>query len=222
VRDFTVIAAGLSDVSLDRSRSRASTTDEDEFILPSDSEIETRSNKSSKSASSKGSSRRSAVSDEDEEEDFIVSDDDEGPRPKKGKAKGKPSTFGVGRGAAAKAVAGINGVGDSSSLSFLTAAERREKAKKDEKKAEETPYSFLQDIKDVCPFSAFFAVSDIQQKDGNRPGELGYDPRTIYIPKSAWNEFTPFEKQVRQNALSWSSKTNSGIVLGGTPAKFEQ
>lgn len=34
-----------------------------------------------------------------------------------------------------------------------------------------------------------------EQKDGNRPGSPGYDPRTVYIPKSAWQEFTPFEKQ---------------------------
>ena len=146
--------------------------------------------------SSKGSSRRSAISDEEDEEDFIVSDDNDEPKAKKGKAKGKSSASGVGRGAAAKAVAGLNEAGAGGSSSFLTAAERREKAKKDEKKAEETPYSFLQDIKDVSTFPAFFTSPDKQQKDGNRPGESGYDPRTIYIPKSAWNEFTPFEKQV--------------------------
>jgi hypothetical protein len=35
------------------------------------------------------------------------------------------------------------------------------------------------------------------QKDGVRPGEPGYDSRTLYVPKKAWLEFTPFEKQVR-------------------------
>ena len=42
----------------------------------------------------------------------------------------------------------------------------------------------------------------MRDKDGVRPGEPGYDPRTLYIPKSAWNEFTPFEKQfweIKQN-----------------------
>lgn len=31
--------------------------------------------------------------------------------------------------------------------------------------------------------------------DGVRPDEPGYDPRTIYIPPSAWKTFTPFETQ---------------------------
>lgn len=34
------------------------------------------------------------------------------------------------------------------------------------------------------------------KKDGVRPGEPNYDPRTLLVPKSAWKEFTPFEKQV--------------------------
>jgi DNA mismatch repair protein MSH6 len=36
---------------------------------------------------------------------------------------------------------------------------------------------------------------DIRDKEGNRPGEESYDPRTIYIPSSAWKSFTAFEKQ---------------------------
>lgn len=42
----------------------------------------------------------------------------------------------------------------------------------------------------------------ILQADGIRPGEPGYDPRTLYIPKSAWATFTPFERQfweIKQN-----------------------
>jgi len=66
-------------------------------------------------------------------------------------------------------------------LPFLTAAERSMQDKKLEKKNVEKPFNFLQDAKD---------------KDGVRPGEPGYDPRTIYIPKSSWAGFTPFEKQV--------------------------
>lgn len=68
-----------------------------------------------------------------------------------------------------------------SSLPFLTAAERSMQDKKLEKKSVEKPFSFLKDIRD---------------KDGVRPGEPGYDPRTIFVPKSSWAEFTPFEKQV--------------------------
>jgi len=36
---------------------------------------------------------------------------------------------------------------------------------------------------------------DIRDKEGHRPGEENYDPRTLYIPPSAWKSFTAFEKQ---------------------------
>lgn len=35
-----------------------------------------------------------------------------------------------------------------------------------------------------------------------RPGEPGYDARTLYVPQSAFAKFTPFEKQfweIKQN-----------------------
>lgn len=98
------------------------------------------------------------------------SDDDEDNIPKPKKAASKPS----GKSQASNAAA-------PSSSPFLTAAERAMQDKKLEKKNVEKPFSFLRDVKD---------------KDGVRPGEPGYDPRTIYIPKSSWAEFTPFEKQV--------------------------
>lgn len=37
----------------------------------------------------------------------------------------------------------------------------------------------------------------LDQKDGKEASDPDYDPRTLYIPKSAWATFTPFEKQVR-------------------------
>ena len=95
-------------------------------------------------------------------------EEDEAPRPKK--AASKPS----GKSQASAAAV-------PSSLPFLTAAERSMQDKKSEKKNVEKPFGFLQDVKD---------------KDGVRPGEPGYDPRTIHIPKAAWAGFTPFEKQV--------------------------
>ena len=36
---------------------------------------------------------------------------------------------------------------------------------------------------------------DVRDAEGKRPGECGYDPRSLYIPKSAWEKFTPFERQ---------------------------
>jgi DNA mismatch repair protein MSH6 len=69
----------------------------------------------------------------------------------------------------------------------LSAAEQRGQDKRDEKKATEAPYGFLQDIKD---------------KDGRRPNDTKYNPRTLYVPPKVWKEFTPFEKQfweIKQN-----------------------
>lgn len=54
-------------------------------------------------------------------------------------------------------------------------------------KFEEERYKWLEDVRDA---------------DGNRPDDPDYDPRTIYVPKSAWAKFTPFETQyweVKQN-----------------------
>ena len=105
----------------------------------------------------------------------LDSDEDEAPKPKK--AASKPS----GKSQASNVAA----AGPSP---FLTAAERNMQDKKSEKKNVEKPFGFLQDIKD---------------KDGVRPGEPGYDPRTIYIPKTSWAGFTPFEKQVGQFRLDY-------------------
>ncbi|OUM61435.1 hypothetical protein PIROE2DRAFT_28032, partial [Piromyces sp. E2] len=38
-------------------------------------------------------------------------------------------------------------------------------------------------------------LMDIRDENGKRPGEEDYDPRTLYIPPSAWKKFTPFERQ---------------------------
>lgn len=105
--------------------------------------------------------------------DSDEAEEDEVSRPKK--ATSKPS----GKSQASTAAA-------PSSSPFLTAAERSMQDKKLEKKNVDKPFGFLQDVKD---------------KDGVRPGEPRYDPRTIYVPKSAWAGFTPFEKQVGQCPL---------------------
>ncbi|KAF9264277.1 DNA mismatch repair protein Msh6 [Marasmius fiardii PR-910] len=147
-----------------RASSRATTDDED-YVAPSDSESEAKRSAASSRASS--SSRRSLASEtEDEEEER---------QPTKKSAKPlKRSNMGA-------------SAQQNPSVSFLTAAERREQAKKDEKKAAENPYAFLLDVKD---------------KDGKRPGDPKYDPRTLFIPPKVWKEFTPFEKQfweIKQN-----------------------
>jgi DNA mismatch repair protein MSH6 len=43
---------------------------------------------------------------------------------------------------------------------------------------------------------------DVRDKDRNRPGDENYDPRSLYIPPTAWKAFTAFERQyweVKQN-----------------------
>ncbi|CAA7264271.1 unnamed protein product [Cyclocybe aegerita] len=168
-----------------KARSRAS-TDDDDFIVPDDSEEESYS-KSAKSSSRRSSmsSRCSTASEDDEEagfdEDDLDLDDD---LPKKSKSKGKTTTKSAG---SKKSTKTAGDAGSGGAFNFLTAAEQREQGKKDEKKAAESPYGFLQDVRD---------------KDGRKPGDPDYDPRTLLVPKSAWASFTPFEKQfweIKQN-----------------------
>ncbi|KAG6810732.1 hypothetical protein H0H92_010562 [Tricholoma furcatifolium] len=156
-------------------KSRSNASDDDDFIVPSDSDDgDAKSVKSSASRSS-AASRQSFISSDDG-----LSDEDNGKSKPKAKATAKKAP-------APKKTAAASDAAASSAGLFLTAAERREQGKKDEKKAAESPYSFLEDVKD---------------KEGRRPGEPDYDPRTLHIPKSAWSEFTPFEKQfweIKQN-----------------------
>ncbi|QRV90722.1 DNA mismatch repair protein MutS [Ceratobasidium sp. AG-Ba] len=106
-----------------------------------------------------------------------VSDEDEGPKKKKKKTPSRPPP---------KPTAAATSGGSSTNF-MLTAAEQRAREVKADKKSNEEIYSFLKDPKD---------------KDGIRHADEGHDPRTLFIPKSAWSSFTPFEKQfweIKQN-----------------------
>jgi DNA mismatch repair protein MSH6 len=140
--------------------------DDDDFIVPDGA-----SDSDVASIPSEGDRRSASRSSARSISGLDSDEDEEDERPKGKKAASKPS----GKSQMSNAPAAI------SSSPFLTAAERNTQDKKLEKKSVEKPFGFLQDVKD---------------KDGVRPGEPGYDPRTIYVPKSAWAEFTPFEKQV--------------------------
>jgi hypothetical protein len=136
-------------------RSRAS-SDDDDFIVPDDSDGETHSVKSAKSSSSRRSStssRRSGlISDEDSEEAELDQDDldlDDEPR-KRGKNMAKASSSKSSKSKkSSKGAAVPVGDGGNGSFTLLTAAEQREQGKKDDKKAAESPYSFLLNVKDV-------------------------------------------------------------------------
>ncbi|KAF8068932.1 muts domain V-domain-containing protein [Lyophyllum atratum] len=160
-----------------KSRSNAS-DDDDDFVVPDDEEDDDAKSTKSSASRSSASSRHSSVA--SSEDDFSDDDDDI----VKTKSKSKAPTK---RAPAAKKTAAVVADASSGAGLFLTAAEKREQGKKKDKKAAEDPYAFLADIKD---------------KEGRRPGEADYDPRTLHVPKSAWAEFTPFEKQfweIKQN-----------------------
>ncbi|KAA1472424.1 DNA mismatch repair protein Msh6 [Dentipellis sp. KUC8613] len=151
---------------------KSKSSDDDDFIVPDDDEDDLPERSSSRASGR--SSRLSSIHTTEDEDD----DDDGDDEPKKRtKKSSKPSRPPLKNG----------GAGGSSNNNFLTAAEQRAQAGKDEKKSQESPFGFLVDPKD---------------KDGLRPGDPKYDPRTLYIPKSAWNEFSPFETQfweIKQN-----------------------
>ncbi|KAH8084332.1 DNA mismatch repair protein Msh6 [Cristinia sonorae] len=167
-----------------RSKKSKSADDDDDFIVPDDQEDSgdedepgpSRAPSRASHSSSRSSSRLSVHSHSSAPEE---DDSDAEPAPK-AKSHGKT------RPALKKAESSKGGESSTSNL-FLTAAEQRANQQKAEKKSTEDPFSFLLDVKD---------------KDGVRPGEPGYDPRTLYIPPKAWKGFTPFEKQfweIKQN-----------------------
>lgn len=41
----------------------------------------------------------------------------------------------------------------------------------------------------------YYWLQDQKDLDGNPIDSAEYNPRTLYVPKSAWEKFTPFEKQ---------------------------
>ena len=155
---------------------RKRSEDDDDFIVPDDIDEEEEDDvrASSRASSSRASSRLSSRSTAfDDLDDEDEDDEDDKPKARK-KVPARP---------ALKKDASSKG----GSTSFLTAAEQRARQQKEDKKSTEDPFSFLVDPKD---------------KEGVRPGEPGYDPRTLYIPTSAWKTFTPFEKQfweIKQN-----------------------
>jgi len=127
----------LDDAGKGNGKGKKATSDDDDFFVHTDSssEVDNKSVKSSSSRSS-ASSRQSILRDDDdamEESDYD--------KPKKPKAKSS-------KGKVEKSTKPLAATSQASS-GFLTAAERREQGKKDEKKSNEDPYSFLQNVKDV-------------------------------------------------------------------------
>lgn len=159
-------------------KSRSAASDDDDFVEPSDSDMETKSQKSFKSASSRsGSSRRSALSDDDSENEEPVK-----------KSKSKP---------AAKATADQNGpAATSGTRSFLTAAEQREQNKKNEKKESESPYAFLEDIRDVIlsfpPFYNPHPLSLTERRNSPRRSQIR--PENAVHPSKGLERFHSFRE----------------------------
>ncbi|KIO19597.1 hypothetical protein M407DRAFT_30749 [Tulasnella calospora MUT 4182] len=155
-------------------RTSFASTDEDDFIAPSDEE-EDDDPPPARSRTSSMSGSKSGM-DVDSEED-----DDEPVKKKSANAKGGSKAS---RPPARPSAAGAS---TSSTNLFMTDAERKTMSVKQDKKANEECYAFLKDIRDA---------------DRIREGEPGYNPRTLYVPDSAWKNFTPFEKQF------WEIKRN--------------
>lgn len=126
-----------------KARRPSQASDDDAFLIPSDSSIPTSSHRRSSSGSSASSLRSSAM--DSDSDSFIAPDSDAEVGKAARKSIGKASKAKTSRPAPEKNTSNARG----SNYSFLTAAEQREQDKKDEKKDTESPYSFLLDIKDV-------------------------------------------------------------------------
>jgi hypothetical protein len=107
--------------------------DDDGFIVPDDSEDDVASRSS---RASKRSSRQSLLS--------SYEDDEVGPQTTKAKKSAATASR-----PSLKNVHGASGSTSTSANNFLTAAEQRAQAMKEEKKSQEDPFSFLLDVRDV-------------------------------------------------------------------------
>ena len=162
-----------------RRRSNAFSDDDSDFApIVEDSDADNVPATSSRRGSSVSRSEMDSAFDAES-----ASEMSDAPKKKKTKASTRPSL--------------PKGNSSQGGVSFLTAAEQRQQNKKEEKKTNEDAYEFLKDVRDVGSLQMNTTCIDtLPQKDKKRPGELGYDPRTLYVPPSAWKSFTPFEKQV--------------------------
>lgn len=125
---------------LSAQKSQSASSDDDDFIVPSDSDVET---KSVKSSSSRSSASRHAAASSDE----LSGDTSDGER-KQIMSKARPSAK---KGASKSKSKVGEGASATGSFAFLTAAEQREQDKKNDKKAAEDPYAFLAEIRDASP-----------------------------------------------------------------------
>lgn len=46
-------------------------------------------------------------------------------------------------------------------------------------------------------------LANMQDADRHPPDHPDYDPRTLYIPPNAWNQFSPFERQYWEIKSKW-------------------
>ncbi|KAG6377351.1 muts domain V-domain-containing protein [Boletus reticuloceps] len=158
-----------SPVKRSRPSRSSSPVDNDDFIVPDESDEIPRGRSTSRASSRRSTSQRSSGRSSHHDDEGEDEDEDQ-PKVKRS-APRRPTLK--------KSLAENPSAGSVTSL-FLTIAEQRTQEKKTEKKSAEDPFSFLVDVRD---------------KDGVHPGEPGYDPRTVHIPKKVWADFTPFEKQ---------------------------
>ena len=70
------------------------------------------------------------------------------------------------------------------------------------KRKDTSAKGFKQKAHTTEPDQRYTWLANLTDADRNRPDNPDYDPRTVYIPPMAWNNFSPFEKQyweIKQN-----------------------
>ncbi len=121
-----------------------------------------------------------AADDKSESSAARSEDEDEASPPPKKKSKAAASNSSPAVAKSTPARPTMMTSSSSSSMLMMTKAEQKLLDAKEKKTTNEQPFSFLQDVRD---------------RDRNHPGSPNYDPRTLYIPPSAWKTFSPFETQ---------------------------
>jgi DNA mismatch repair protein MSH6 len=85
-------------------------------------------------------------------------------------------------------------------MNMSSKTEKRQERNQKFKEKNDDRYQWLQEQRDL---------------QGNPIGSPDYDPRTLYIPPSAWNKFTPFEKQYWEvKHKHWDTVSDIFLIMG--------
>lgn len=98
------------------------------------------------------------------------------------------------------------------------------------------PEPLLSDAKKMKAEERFRWLEEVRDAKGRKVNDAEYDPRTLFIPRQAWDRFTPFERQYwKVKAIHFDSvvffqkgkfyelyENDAGMLYSSPPSLFEK